>query len=1324
MEYTYRDSDNRVIKVREAHDNTPGQTYTITYHTDNTTAFRYSGVDDIYGTDDDIQNIHVFDEQGRTTCIYSKAVNENKVLGATACTYENDTDNTNKRNKIKDTAVIGMHTDNLLKNHSFEYNDQTWSTYKNTGQTPEANALSTYNLARCYLGTHSAYVNLSKRTGGIAGFSQQVKLAAGTYTLSAYCSAKSIQNTAAYLKVTDAADHTYTSAKLTADTDPAFDNGWERLTLTFTLQTPQTVTVCLETDCGTEKGAGTLAFDCVQLESGDIANDYNILEDGSFDLTTDTLSYHWKNLDNSTITVKDKKVTDAVDGTYAYHITGQPGKNKYLRFTANLGNTKNAYTLSGWIKADASPARSSRDFKAMAHHEETDPDGDPIEYKASVNLNAYTEGWQYFCLLLPAKTWKSTDLTICFYDNIGELTIGGLQLTRNDVQTKTYDAEGKPTSRYTAQKTATTTYDTYNRTKKQTTASGAATTITYDTNNDIKHIAANIGPDTYYTYDKYGNPTSVSAYDPDTVKLERYTRIAYTADGNFKASDTDPAGNTTAYTYNTRTGQLPQTTLPKRSNDQTAVSTSYQYDTDERITAVTQGARSINYEYGEFDDLTAIGHNGFAYRYTYDAFGNVLTTSIAGATLCTYEYAPNNGSITRATLADGTTTRSTYDTYGNLTARWIDNDTIERYTYDNHGNLARRIDLLTDSTTTYDYNDSGKLVRSAVYTGTAAQSPESRIQYTYTAGGNISTLSYQETGDTTRTYTYEYATDDKPTKATLPDKSTLTYSYDSLRRSNKTVYMPKSGATDAKKLYTTLQYQPSPSTVDGKTKKTTTDLVSTYTYRFGSSGTPVSEFTYTYDTWGNLTAIQDQSARQKTYTYNGYGEVTQASETYANAAATTYTYTYDNGGNLLSETRGSTTHTYTYDPVWKDKLTAYDGKTITYDSMGRPTNYLGRIMTWDKTGSLTAIGSTGSGNAAAPAIRYTYLSDGQRRTKTVNGKTTTYRYNNGMLLSEQTGDETLRYYYDATGKVVSLTYRKGSSPEVSYFYTRNLQGDIIAIYRNSDSALIGTYEYDLWGRPVSVTEAAKGIDTDGILTRNPFRYRGYYYDAETGFYNLNARYYDPEIRRFISADDIAYLGVGDELASYNLFAYCGNNPIMGYDPTGNWDWGGFIAGAGIIGIGAAVALGGGSLSLIGAAAIGYVIDMGIITCYAAATDSVMVVDVSGAIGVPIYVKGGTSAVIDFGDDNINLYGHLGGGIGLQYGLSVSTGSVANYEEPSDYAGPFIGGNLAFCLGGDHCWDPRAEYDLATKATSVTFSNGIGFGFGYDRFWNPLQILEW
>ena len=162
--------------------------------------------------------------------------------------------------------------------------------------------------------------------------------------------------------------------------------------MTFTLDATQTVTVYLETDCGTSQGAGSAAFDCAQLESGSVANDYNILEDGSFELTTETLPYQWKNLDNSTIQVKDKRVEGGVDGNWSYRITGQPGKDKYLKVTVPLGSAKASYTLSGWIRADSTPARSGRDFKVVAYHEEEDDDGDTIRYTAEQKLNTFSEG--------------------------------------------------------------------------------------------------------------------------------------------------------------------------------------------------------------------------------------------------------------------------------------------------------------------------------------------------------------------------------------------------------------------------------------------------------------------------------------------------------------------------------------------------------------------------------------------------------------------------------------------------------------------------------------------------------------------------------------------------------------------------------------------------------------------------------------------------------------------------------------------------------------------------------------------------------------------
>ncbi len=146
------------------------------------------------------------------------------------------------------------------------------------------------------------------------------------------------------------------------------------------------------------------------------------------------------------------------------------------------------------------------------------------------------------------------------------------------------------------------------------------------------------------------------------------------------------------------------------------------------------------------------------------------------------------------------------------------------------------------------------------------------------------------------------------------------------------------------------------------------------------------------------------------------------------------------------------------------------------------------------------------------------------------------------------------------GAVLSIGYIKESNAENKYFFTRNAQDDIVSVYRSSDSELIGTYEYDLWGKPVSITESTSGIDTDGILEKNPLRYRGYRYDAETGFYHLKSRYYDPNIRRFISADTVAAVMVETiSTNGKNLFAYCENSPVCFEDSKGQYietpyDW--------------------------------------------------------------------------------------------------------------------------------------------------------------------------
>ena len=132
---------------------------------------------------------------------------------------------------------------------------------------------------------------------------------------------------------------------------------------------------------------------------------------------------------------------------------------------------------------------------------------------------------------------------------------------------------------------------------------------------------------------------------------------------------------------------------------------------------------------------------------------------------------------------------------------------------------------------------------------------------------------------------------------------------------------------------------------------------------------------------------------------------------------------------------------------------------------------------------------------------------------------------------------------------MEIGYKNGGAAEVYYFVTRNAQGDITAIYDAKTCTLVGSYTYDAWGRVLSATAVN---DPNGITEKNPFRYRGYYYDRETGFYYLQSRYYDPGIGRFVNADNAGILTVNqNSLVQYNLFAYCLNNPINRSDPSGH-----------------------------------------------------------------------------------------------------------------------------------------------------------------------------
>ena len=365
-------------------------------------------------------------------------------------------------------------------------------------------------------------------------------------------------------------------------------------------------------------------------------------------------------------------------------------------------------------------------------------------------------------------------------------------------------------------------------------------------------------------------------------------------------------------------------------------------------------------------------------------------------------------------------------------------------------------------------------------------------------------------------------------------KTCIEYAYDLLGRCEKKTQIYPSG----KKKEITYTY------VQGIKEGTTTALVGTIT----ENG---KETAYTYDGRGNILEICTKEldtgkvTDHMLYTYTGMNQVIREEDA---VRGRTFTYAYDLGGNLLEnkkyylvngveELRG--TDTYTYSSGWKDQLTSFNGKAITYDAMGNPLSYMGMNLTWEKGRQLKTLKKSGT------LSQYVYDNDGRRIQKTVGDKVIRFYLDGDKIIAQkEEGGERMDFLYDEKGTPFAFEYQGKM-----YFYQTSLQGDIIGIV-DSEGSQVVVYRYDAWGE-VLVSSDASGF---GLAQINPLRYRGYYYDQETGLYYLQTRYYDPKVRRFLSADDASVLTKDPEqLTEKNLYAYCDDNPVMYRDDTGMFD---------------------------------------------------------------------------------------------------------------------------------------------------------------------------
>ena len=486
---------------------------------------------------------------------------------------------------------------------------------------------------------------------------------------------------------------------------------------------------------------------------------------------------------------------------------------------------------------------------------------------------------------------------------------------------------------------------------------------------------------------------------------------------------------------------------------------------------------------------------------------------------------PNFGTLTATTYGNGAKVSSRYDDFNRVTGVVYGEETAPRYEYDYNakGQVARVRDNLLNRTTQSEYDLANRPVRvktsedaKHVYTGQVAYD---------NVYGNLSEFT-EKVGENRQEFGTKFGYDDenRPTS--------LTYSASGKEIGQSTTTIDKLNRTtfSAVKLGSKTFTSEYHFAAGGYGTGSVTNLVSSITQPGCNCG-------YGDDDNGNI-ASATLNGKWTGYTYDALGQLVQVndhSDTRSGENGTTWKYTYDLGGNILKKERFAyadtttplETVTYTYgDANWRDKLTAVNGSTICYDAIGNPLNDGTWTYTWQNGRQLQKMQKSGV------TAEFVYNADGLRVQKTVNGVATKYTLHGKNVVHMTSGADELHFFYDAQNRPAVVVYNG-----TAYAYVKSLQGDIVAILDENGNAVV-SYGYDAWGAPLWCT----GELAETLGKVQPFRYRGYVYDEETGLYYLRSRFYNSSLCRFIDMDCLIHSG--------NTFAYCCNSPASMHDVCG------------------------------------------------------------------------------------------------------------------------------------------------------------------------------
>ena len=801
------------------------------------------------------------------------------------------------------------------------------------------------------------------------------------------------------------------------------------------------------------------------------------------------------------------------------------------------------YDLQGNVVLDTDPEGNQTSYEYNAFNQPTKVTApSPFSY---TQLLTYDQAGNKI-----TEQDRRGNITRSDYDRLNRVTTVTSPAPFNYTSTFTYYPSG-PVHTETDQRGHTTThyYDALDRLTRSEKPDGLGTTVQlvrndYDGNSNITKIT-----------DAEDNAT-VTSYTPRNLP-----HVITYADGNSITHGYDEAGNL------------------KTLLDENSKTTENSHDRENRLASVTNPAgETTSYSYDKNGNKTTVTKPlGLQWSYKYDELNRLKQVQDALSNTTVYQY-DKRDNLTQQTDAKGKQVTYGYDELNRRNRHTQVKDTgdlIVTYGFDPNGNRTSVTDAKGQAFT-YTYDELNRLTASIYPTESGPYLVTTRIDSTYDPNGNLNTVTETKSGAGAVTDVTSHSYDHLDRLSSTTQRGvTVTYGYD--KNGNRTRVTSPAGETTY--TYTPRNLVETTVTTDGTTqfeyypgtrKRSVTHpngIETRYTYndayRISSvitsntaDSSVTSQYAYSYDTNGNRKEQQETQnglLETTTYGYDAADRMETFTITKADSSSETSSYTFDPVGNRLTEQKSDNSSTvlkdraYSYDDThWVTKITdnlqSADIDYV-YDANGNTLQKVDNTQaspestkfTYNSRDQLvqTQRGPPGSETATLGQYDYNYKGQRVRHLQSSRGDVN-YYYDQDAVLEEHDGNGDLLAHYRYADKLVSLN--DGSN---SQYYHQDALGSTTNLTKTDGSSQV-SYRLDPWGH------IREQLGTS--VNRQVFT--GQEHDENSGLIYFGARYYDPDIARFITQD--SYLGETGTPPSLHRYLYAYGNPTVYIDQNGNF----------------------------------------------------------------------------------------------------------------------------------------------------------------------------